>query len=90
MLKTAAVNVRKSPIVIAPCWMRPRPSNSSSATATAPRKSISGELIACTRTDRRFARNRVLAALRNRPISHDSMLNAFTIRLPVIVSCRMF
>ena len=58
--------------------------------ATAPMKSISGEVIACARTERRFARNSRLAAWRKRTSSQNSMLKAFTMRLPVIVSCRMF
>ena len=58
--------------------------------ATAPIKSISGEVIAWARTERRLARNSRRAAWRKRTISQNSMLNAFTMRLPVIVSCRMF
>ena len=54
--------------------------------AIAPKISISGELIAAAATDRRLARNRRRAALRKRAISHDSILKAFTIRLPVILS----
>ena len=42
------------------------------------------------RTLRRLARNRRLAAFLKRRISHSSVLKAFTMRLPVTVSCRMF
>ena len=58
--------------------------------AIAPKISISGELIAAAATERKFARNRRCAALRKRATSHDSMPKAFTMRLPVMVSCRMF
>ena len=37
-----------------------------------------------------FARKRRLAACENRRISQRSMLNAFTMRLPVTVSCNRF
>ena len=55
-----------------------------------PKTSINGELIAVAATERRLARKRRRAALRNREISQSSVLNAFTIRLPVMVSWRMF
>jgi hypothetical protein len=42
------------------------------------------------RTLRRLARKRRLAAFLKRRISHSSVLKAFTMRLPVTVSCRMF
>ena len=60
------------------------------AMAIAPKISISGELIAAAATERRLARNSRCAAWRKRAISQDSMLKAFTMRLPVMVSCRMF
>ena len=70
--------------------MRSLPSRSSMAIPTTPKTSISGELIAVAATERKLARNRRRAALRNREISQFSVLNAFTIRLPVMASCRMF
>ena len=56
----------------------------------APKTSMSGELIEAAATDLRFARNNRWAAARKRAISQVSMLNAFTMRLPAIVSCRTF
>ena len=61
-----------------------------SAMAIAPKISISGELIATAATERKLARNSRCAASRKRAISQLSMLKALTMRLPVIVSCRMF
>ena len=52
--------------------------------------SIIGELMAAALTERRLARNSRLAASRKRPVSQASMENAFTMRTPVMVSCRMF
>ncbi len=50
---TAPRNVTKPP-ALSPCRTLSRPRYRSSAIATAPRKSISGELIDCTATDRIF------------------------------------
>ena len=58
--------------------------------ATAPSKSISGELIGLAGTERRLARNSARGRALKRMVSHSSMLKALTMRLPVIVSCRMF
>src|SRR5207248_4588372 len=58
--------------------------------AMAPKISISGELSACASTTRRLARNSRLAAAAKRAFSHPSMPKAFTMRLPVMVSCKMF
>ena len=52
----------------------------------APKMSINGELIAAAATERRLALKRRCAALAKRAISQDSMLKAFTMRLPVMVS----
>src|SRR5580700_2756321 len=46
--------------------------------------------MAAAATERKLARNKRLAAARNRATSHDSIPNALTIRLPVTVSCRRF
>src|SRR5271155_5246201 len=54
------------------------------------RDSHNAENIHQRRTDRRFARKRRRAAPRKREISHFSLLKAFTMRLPVMVSCRIF
>ena len=64
--------------------------NRNIAMAIAPIVSISGELMDWMRTLRRLARNSRRAAFLKRRISHSSVLNAFTMRLPVTVSCRMF
>ena len=56
----------------------------------APNVSISGELMAAAATERRLARKSRCAAVRKRATSHDSMPKALTMRLPVMVSCRMF
>ena len=80
----------KSPSVMSLRWICPRPSSSSSAIAITPSKSISGELMACTLADFRFARKSRRAALRKRVISHASMLKAFTMPWPLMASCRMF
>ena len=58
--------------------------------ATAPMVSMSGELMAWARTERRLASNSRRAACLNRIISQNSMLKALTMRFPVMVSCRMF
>ena len=58
--------------------------------AMAPMVSINGELMDWMRTLRRLARKRRVAAFLKRRISHSSVLKAFTMRLPVTVSCRMF
>ncbi len=58
--------------------------------ATAPIESMSGELIAWARTERRLARKRRRAAFLKRSVSHSSMLKALTMRFPVTVSWRMF
>ena len=75
---------------MAPWPISLRPTHSNTAMATAPMKSISGEVIACARTERRLARKSLRAAWRKRSISQNSMLKALTMRLPVMVSCRMF
>ena len=80
----------KDPEVILPAMMRCRPSSSNSAIPTDPNASISGLLIAATLIDFRFARSSLCAARRNRFASHSSIPNAFTMLLPVMVSCRMF
>ncbi len=73
-------------------WLRMllRPTQSSKAMATAPMVSMSGELMACARTERRLASNSRRAACLNRIISQSSILKALTMRFPVMVSCRMF
>ena len=58
--------------------------------AIAPKISIRGELIAAAATDLRFARNSFPAAFRKRTTSQVSMLKAFTMRFPVMVSCKIF
>ena len=58
--------------------------------ATAPMKSMRGELMAWARTELRLARKRRRAAWRKRSSSQNSMLKALTMRLPVMVSWRMF
>ena len=84
------MNARKMPSVNMWCLMYSRPIRISNAIAIAPKMSIIGELIAAALTERRFARNSRLAASRKRFVSHASMENAFTMRTPVMVSCRMF
>src|ERR1022692_3424532 len=80
----------KTPGVISPCLTCSRPRFSRRAIPMTPKISISGELIAVAATERKFARNRRRAAPRKREISHFSLLKAFTMRLPVMASCRMF
>ena len=89
-LKTAIMNARNVPGRKKPFLISSRPSSSSSAIATEPMISISGELTAAAATERRLARKNLCAAFRYRPASHDSIPKAFTIRLPVMVSWRMF
>ena len=81
---------RKRPCVMWPCMISLRPIQRNMAMATAPMVSMSGELMDWMRTLRRLARKRRLAAFLKRRISHNSVLKAFTMRLPVTVSCRMF
>src|SRR5581483_10098797 len=89
-LNTATMNARKVPGVKMLWAILSRPSRRSMAIAMAPKISISGELMADAATDRKLAWNRRRAAARKRAISHDSMLKAFTMRFPVIVSWRRF
>ena len=90
MLRTKPTNVTNAPSVSSLWAIRSRPSRRSSAIAIAPKMSIKGELMAAAATERRLARNRRCAAFRNRATSQDSIPKAFTMRLPVIVSCKMF
>ena len=57
---------------------------------TAPSISIIGEVTRNARTQRMFSRNSFREASRNLRISKPSMPNAFTTRLPLMVSCRIW
>ena len=74
------------PMVMRPWRISLRPINSIMAMAMAPIESIKGELMDWIRTLRRLARKRRLAAFLKRITSHNSVLKAFTMRLPVTVS----
>ena len=58
--------------------------------ATAPKMSISGELIAARRHRAQVRAEQPAAPPCGSAYLPRSMLKAFTMRLPVIVSCRMF